>query len=200
MNHRYKFFIVFQVATLFFFTPTLSYSKNDSAIILPEKNLSSFGYRTSKHHKYSILCRDYEKTNPENVSFQGIKSIKPVKGAKNTYHRFTLIKETYADEAIASSSFETIKKVKANSWYAKNCGIKKGVRLKNVLYFLATDVDAFRSELDSVLKKIMNQLNDSKAPNKHQDGTVTDVNGYNNIFIFNLIPIASNTEKINTIM
>ncbi|MCF6189350.1 MAG: hypothetical protein L3J51_02600 [Cocleimonas sp.] len=162
MNHRVKPFIIFQAAILLYFAPVLSYSKNNSAIILSEKDFSSMGYRITKRHKYSGLCQSYEKTNPKDVSIQGIKSIKPIKDSTNTYYRFALIKETYADETIASRNFETIKRLKANSWYSKSCGIKKGVRLKNILYFLSTDVGIFRPELDVVLKKIIDRL-DGKA-------------------------------------
>ena len=158
MKHKLTFFIFIHVIALFYANPALSYQNNINSIGLSEKEFSNIGYKTTKTHKYSRLCSGYEKTSPDKVHYQGIKSTKPIKGYSNTYYRFTLIKEVYEDKAIASTSFKKITQLKANSWYSKNCALKQGVQIKNTLYFLSTDAGMFSSKLDTVLEKIIAQI------------------------------------------
>lgn len=158
MIRKYKLLIIFQLMALSSFAVNTSYAKENNALIITEKDVSSLGFRTTKNYRYNSLCRSYEKTTPDKVSYQGFKSIKAVKGFNNMYYRFTLIKEIYADEALASSNLKKIQNTKGNTWYSKTCGIKKGLQIKNVLYFLSTDVGIFSSKLTPILKNIVVRL------------------------------------------
>lgn len=172
MKHQNTAPIIFTIMCLF--VPLHSHAKEASSSILPDKKVLSLGFRTTKNYKYNNLCRHYEKTSPNKVSYQGIKSIKAVKGTKRTYYRFTLIKEVYYDDISALNSLKKIKNTQGNSWYSKSCGIKKGVRIKNTLYFLVTDVGAFRPELTPLLNKIIDQLNESESSDEIPVSTFTD--------------------------
>ena len=159
MFSNYLYIAIFIVL----FSPLVKASDN-SETILTEEMLYNLGYKTSNQYRYpNKVCETYEKPMILAVKRQrhGIKSSREVKGYKNTYYRFNLVLEEFDTIEKTKKRFKQITlplNFQTDSWYSKNCSMKKGFTLKNKVYFLATDSRLFSSEISSVLKLLRKDI------------------------------------------
>jgi hypothetical protein len=126
--------------------------------ILTPTQLMKIGYKPLKKLTYSgKLCDRYEGHSTASKTYQGIKSRQALLQQKNTYYRFTLIKEVYDNPTSAEQRLQQTTPpytFKTDSLYEKMCALKKGFVVDNAVYFVATDAYLFYAELPKVLAQL----------------------------------------------
>ncbi len=99
---------------------------------------------------------------------------------KNTYYRFTLIKEVFDSPTHAKQRLQQTRPsyaFKTDSVYEKLCALKKGFVVDRTVYFVATDAYLFNQELSHVLAQLkayfINKPSKSNKTNKNKTTTTT---------------------------
>jgi hypothetical protein len=131
-------------------------------VVIPEKVLIKWGYRTTKSFNYMPDFCDPNIKREAQVLYQGIKSKKEVPGLRFTYYRFTLIKETYPNTRDAIKRLFLVNNPPRKSTkHEKLCYLRKGFRQDSTVFIVVTDSTRFYDdELDNILGKArMYQIN-----------------------------------------
>lgn len=128
------------------------------AVTFDEIEIASWGYKDTKKSPYNKnICQ--QELTPQQDSYRAIKSIRLSKELPDSYYRFTLVKEEYADKKQAQDRISVVNNPpQSNSLISKSCNIRKGYLLNKTVYFVHTDVGVFRNELEKILDFLVQQL------------------------------------------
>ncbi|MBU2985210.1 hypothetical protein KO528_07595 [Saccharophagus degradans] len=135
-------------------------SASASSQVASTQLVGSWGYETAHNTNYlDSYCIGSKE--PVDSVYQNIRSKNTSVEIGDAYYRYTLGREVFATDADAERRVMAINNPKnRNSKQSKMCDIRKAFRDGSVVYFIHTDVGAFRSEmhrLNSMLFEAMQQ-------------------------------------------
>lgn len=121
-----------------------------SAQIVDHNTLALWNYESNSAKNYDAnLCSGSVK--PSEAVYQTIRSIDLSKEIADARYRFTLGKEVYAEILQAELRLKEISEPqKTDSMHSKMCNIRRAFQSRNIVYFVHTDVGAYRDELKNV--------------------------------------------------
>ncbi len=127
----------------------------DYLLFIPDEVVNKWGYRTTKSFNYLPDFYDPNIKEAAQVFYQGIKSKKEVPGLRNTYYRFTLIKEKYPDKPSAIKRLYLVNHPPRKSTkHEKLCYLRKGFRIESTIFIVVTDSTRFYDdELGNIINK-----------------------------------------------
>ena len=132
----------------------LSASSLVSAQIVDHKTLALWNYQVNAADNYdAILCSASVK--PSQSFYQAIRSVHMSKEITDARYRFTLGKEIYTETSAAELRIKEIVEPKQKgSLYSKLCNIRQAFQSGKTVYFVHTDVGAYRSELQNITQML----------------------------------------------
>lgn len=124
------------------------------AQVVADQVLADWEFEANPHKKYlHKFCAG--SVVPISDAYQGIRTIKNKQNPSEVRHRFTLGKAVYQsiDEAQMAVA-EINNPVHRSSKYAKMCDLRQAFNVAHVLYFVHTDVGNLRPEIDVMLDRL----------------------------------------------
>lgn len=123
-----------------------------------EKKLASLGYRIT--FRNNPVPTDWQKNefDLQSQRIYAVKSLKPVRGERNLYYRFSVAVETYKNESDAEKRMAFITKTPpgVDSKMQPEYVLREGFRRGRLVYTVSTDV--YKFYLDGDLKRLREKL------------------------------------------
>lgn len=124
--------------------------------VVSQDTLTSWGYELNPHKPYmEIFCAG--SVASKSGFYQSIRATNTK--SDNPRYRFTLGQEVYDSTSEAELMVDEILQPKhRTSKHSKLCNIRKAFNDGATVYFVHTDVGSFRSETESILEKLQQEI------------------------------------------